>query len=130
MTSKETIAFTLWGEARNQPEEGILAVASVIYNRTVERLKRFEDEIPADAMVKVCLAPHQFSSWTKEIFNQQEPSDCDKWTICCKIAEDMVSGAFEPTIDATSYFADYIEKPYWANAMTFVTKIGQHLFYK
>jgi len=47
--------LTLWGEARGQPIEGIIAVASVIRNRVG---KRFGDSYKA-----VCLARKQFSCW-------------------------------------------------------------------
>lgn len=47
--------LTLWAEARSEPVEGQIAVASVIRNRVG---KRFGDTYKA-----VCLAPKQFSCW-------------------------------------------------------------------
>lgn len=53
----KTLALTLYGEARGEPVEGIIAVGSVIRNRVKATLRSYAD---------ICLAPKQFSSWNKD----------------------------------------------------------------
>lgn len=48
------LACTLFGEARGEPIEGIIAVANVIKNRAYSSQKLYKD---------ICLAPNQFSCW-------------------------------------------------------------------
>ena len=138
---REVIAFTLWGEARGEPEEGIIAVASVIYNRTRAYLKHHEDVWPAEAMKEVCLAHKQFSCWNSTVlpsnpndlyieFNQEGPiAENPKWIFCYDLAGKMVNGTFEITNDAVQYYASYC-KPYWVSSFTVVCQIGKHIFMK
>ena len=129
MNPQEVIAHTLWGEARGEPIEGIQAVTSVIYNRTRHYLASHQSELPEDAMQAVCLSPHQFSCWSDGAFIQELPHICNKWSDCIFITSSLISGQFQPIIDATSYHADSC-KPYWTDSMTFICQIGKHLFYK
>ena len=55
----ELVGLTLYGEARGEPIEGIVAVGCVIRNRV-----KFEGSFYA-----VCLKPRQFSCW-----NQDDPN--------------------------------------------------------
>lgn len=48
---------TLFGEARGEPIEGIIAVANVIKNRAYAAMKLYKD---------ICLAPSQFSCWNHD----------------------------------------------------------------
>jgi hypothetical protein len=57
LTELHAVAMTLWGEARNQPVEGLVFVGSVIRNR-VRMPGRF-----GATYDKVCLARAQFSCW-------------------------------------------------------------------
>ena len=52
-----TLALTLWGEARGEDIEGKIAVASVIRNRAKDG-SRWPDDLKG-----VCLQPSQFSCW-------------------------------------------------------------------
>ena len=136
MTPQQTIAHTLWGEARGETDQGIQAVTSVIYNRTRHYLASHQSERPEEAMQAVCLSPHQFSCWSNNQFNQEGPEDCqddqisrEKWTTCDNLATQLISGQFTPTIPAINYHATYCH-PSWADSMTFICQIGKHLFYK
>ena len=129
MITQEVIAYTLWGEARSEPIEGIQAVASVIYNRTRLYLASHQSDLPEDAMQTVCLAPHQFSTWSNGAFIQELPYDSPKWSTCLSIASSLSSGLFLPSINATSYHANYCN-PSWSNSLTLLCQIGKHLFYK
>ena len=59
LTDKDYLALTLIGEARDQPIEGIVGVASVIRNRVLssDPNKNYKD---------ICLSPKQFSCWNSD----------------------------------------------------------------
>lgn len=64
LTDTHILACTLYGEARSEPTEGILAVACVIRNRVNTDLK--QDKRPdwwGEGYRGVCLQPSQFSCW-------------------------------------------------------------------
>lgn len=99
------IARTLWAEARNQGDEGIHAVASVIWNRANHDM---------DNLVEVCFAPRQFSCWNKaypsvntaykpQNFQLKFPEEAsinnrtrEAWRSCVKYAKDMYFMDFVP----------------------------------
>lgn len=119
ITAEQTIAATLWHEARGEGCEGIKAVASVIVNRADNSGK---------SLVHECLRPKQFSCW-----NGRKPSVPDNakgkvWNYCLKIARQMCNDTFVPTIDATHYYNPSLCSPSWGRKMHDVTFIGQHKF--
>jgi len=118
------IARTLWREARSDGENGMRAVASVIYNRGKGNITK---------MVNAIKAPKQFSCWNKmtasdwanfKIKQYEGPS----WTVASKIATEMVNGALKPTTDATHYYNDKKVSPDWATQKQ--NRIGSHVFSK
>ena len=56
-TAADTLARTLWGEARNQGQCGMAAVAHVVLNRAAHPRWWGHD------IISVCRAPEQFSCW-------------------------------------------------------------------
>jgi hypothetical protein len=61
LTDVHIVACTLYGEARSESTEGILAVACVIRNRVMDERNRWPKTYR-----EVCLQPKQFSCWSKE----------------------------------------------------------------
>ena len=60
------MAGTLWGEARNQGDEGMIAVGNVIMNR-VKAKSWYGDHIKG-----VCLKAWQFSCWNDDDPNKEK----------------------------------------------------------
>lgn len=128
MGDVETLARTLWGEARGEGKEGMAAVASVIMNR-VKRGGWFGSSI-----TKVCKKPLQFSCWNEGDPNCEkmlEVTEIDKqYAQALAIAEKAVAGTLpDPTGGATHYH-EYKILPKWAKSLKQTTQIGNHIFYK
>jgi N-acetylmuramoyl-L-alanine amidase len=124
----DTLARTIWAEARGEAHEGRVAVAWVIRHRA-ER-----SGWPA-AVADVCRQPWQFSCWNRNDPNLAKLEalsiDDPLYRECHEVGRAVLAGEVDdPTGGADHYFADYIRPPDWAERMTFTTKIGRHLFYR
>jgi len=128
----DTLARTLWGEARGEPVRGIEAVAAVIVNRV--RLARARGGFWwGDNVVAVCRKPFQFSCWNKDDPNRPKlpaVTEADPaFAVCLRIARRAVSGALpDPTGGCTHYHSRRVH-PAWARDAVPRVEIGTHLFY-
>lgn len=125
----ETIARTIWGEARGEPREGKAAVAHVILNRA-RRGGWFGDGVKA-----VCLKRWQFSCWLESDPNrakiQSASLDTPSLKNCLDIALRCYLGTIpDPTGGADHYHADHIAAPPWASGRKPTATIGRHLFFR
>ena len=121
----ETVAYTLWGEARNQSYAGKYAVASVIWHRANAKPANFQ---------KVCLSRKQFSCWRKGVFTQaspdlKKPLDRQAWRDCVMLASLMCDGSFMPSLTGQHYHEASI-MPKWAVNRTMIASVDNHVFYK
>lgn len=125
---KNVIARTLWAEAKGDGEEGMRAVASVIFNRAMGNTNN---------IIPVIKKRKQFSCW-----NAMTESDWTdfklkekvgpEWAIANKIAEEMASGTFKVTTMANHYYNPDKCNPSWAKRengeVRRFTVIGNHRF--
>lgn len=143
----QIVALTLWAEARNQPIEGVIAVANVIRNRFRVHLGS------ASSYADVCLARKQFSCWnddptdpnhvavlklaavwqslpTKETSSAALPQALleTQW-----IASGILSGALsrDNTYGSKWYMTrtQFATDPKWARGLLPAASIGDHLFF-
>ena len=132
LTAILCIAEAIYFEARNQPQEGQLAVANVIINRT--KSQQYPDH-PCD-VVRQGRYKHNFPVRYKCQFTYY----CDglKETVRDKpaygqavINATIVFYGWVPdnTDGATHYHADYVS-PSWADSFQVSAKINKHIFYK
>lgn len=121
------IARTLWAEARNDGDEGMRAVASVIYNRGRGQL---------NAMVDAVKAPKQFSCWNKMTKSdwdnfKTKQKDGREWQIAKNIATEIVQGQFTPTGNWDHYYNPDKASPDWGKGDARPEEmIGSHRFMK
>jgi spore germination cell wall hydrolase CwlJ-like protein len=123
--SNDIIVATIIMEAGGEYHTGSLeAVYEVIKTRSKKRNK---------TLAQVCLQRKQFSCWNGKADGIKALEDTiakakkhPRW----KIAENILGSNTNFTNGADHYYADYIDKPYWADSMTQTTKIGRHIFYK
>ena len=127
---QNVIARTIWAEARADGDEGMKAVASVIYNRGGGNVAK---------MVDVIKTPKQFSCWnkmTKANWDRfvMKQKDGKEWEYANALAAQIMKAQFIPTTDATHYFNPNKVMPSWAYASTGVLRphdaIGDHYFMK
>jgi len=123
------VAETLWREARGEGENGIRAVASVIWNRS--------KETGLHPML-VCVKKKQFSCWNNENPFARDNMECTGekatdggfriWTLCVDLARKIVDGQFQPTVSANHYYNPKKCRPSWGKKMKRVVTIGKHRF--
>ncbi len=130
----DTLARTIFGEARGEPIRGQEAVASVVLNRVKLAQARGGRYWWGHNIISVCQKPYQFSCWNKNdpsylrLINVREQDI--NFATALRIARRAVIGALkDQTKSATHYHADYVS-PYWSKGESPTVKIGAHIFYK
>jgi spore germination cell wall hydrolase CwlJ-like protein len=102
LDSEEVVSRTIFAEASGETEEGMVAVASVIWNRSQGDIGRFSE---------VCLKRDQFSCW-----NAKTPSagTGEAWDFCTTLSQVMTAGRFVPTGTWDHYYNPEKCDPSWA----------------
>ena len=130
------LALVLAGEARSEPIEGIVAVASVIRNRVkagrfgegysgvVTRPKQFS-----------CLFPQGGKQNYKRVldmalqFARKEPVTEPRLLQCIAVAECVMRDYFLDNTRGSCHYAVYTLTPDWAKGKKPVARIGSHHFW-
>ena len=134
MSDIDTLARTIWGEARGEGYTGMRAIAHVILNRVASPGWWGRD------IETVCKMPQQFSCWNRADPNRPlldvvTPSN-KTFALALATAAQAIAGEPDPTSGATNYHT--IQRPAWAGEwppswaakMRQTTAIGKHVFYK
>jgi len=129
LTELDTMARTLYGEARSEKLMGLVAVGWVIRNRVI--LGGWW----GDTIDEVCLKPAQFSCWNTQDPNRQKilvaSQAAPSFRRCYAVAVLVLLGEYEdPTHGATHYYAPATVDPKWAKSMKVTVEIGNHRFLK
>jgi spore germination cell wall hydrolase CwlJ-like protein len=132
-TAVDTLARTLWGEARGEPVRGIEAVAAVVMNR-VAAARQHPGMWWGDGVASVCRKPMQFSCWNRDDPNAAKlravRAGDPVFNACLRIARRAVAGLLaDPTAGATHYHTKSTA-PRWAAGLAPTAEIGNHLFYR
>ena len=136
----DTLARTIWAEARGEGRAGMVAVAHVILNRLNRPgwwSRDQNDGIPDDTIQAVCCDPWQFSCW-----NQDDPNrakllavgpENKTFATAADVAVAVITpghpDAVDPTGGATHYHTTAIGPP-WASGHEPCARIGRHVFYR
>jgi len=119
----DTLARTLWGEARGESKEGREAIASVIHNR-LKKPSRFGKNIEG-----VCRKPKQFSCWNDGDPNLPKLKKVDKsdpiFAECIAIAEKTVQGHLDDLIKGADHYHALGVSPPWSHGKMPCTTIGE-----
>jgi spore germination cell wall hydrolase CwlJ-like protein len=129
----DTLARTLWGEARGEPVRGIEAVAAVVINR-VRIASRRGGHWWGNSVTAVCRKPYQFSCWNKDDPNYPKlmavQPGAPVFDTCLRVARRAVAGLLpDPTGGASHYHSREVH-PAWARGRVPCAEIGSHLFYQ
>ncbi len=121
---------TLYAEARGEPEEGIRAVMSVIYNR--KKAKGYPN-----TFCGVILQDRQFSAFNSDKNLATKPLkpirelDKEAYRKVSSVAQEAIQGAFKPVLDEdVLHYAHTKVKNHWTKKFERVKVIHQHVFYK
>lgn len=124
------IRSALWHEARGEPEEGIRAVMSVIYNR--KKHKNYPS-----TFCGVILQPMQFSAFNQDkglaTRGLKPVRELDKkaHALVAYIANEAVLGRFKPVLEPSVLFYAHVKvKNKWTRKFDRVIVLGNHSFYK
>ena len=130
----DTLARTLYGEARGEGVEGMEAVAYVIMNR----VKLADDNIVrwwGGNIKDVCLKPWQFSCWNENDPNLEKLKELNDnnrtFLTALYVAADVMvkyKDSEDPTNGATHYHTKSIS-PAWSQGLIPCAYIGDHVFY-
>ena len=135
------LALTLFGEARSEPIEGIVAVGNVVQHRAKDDKNRWPKTLRA-----VCLQPYQFSAWNviggernfarvKQLAEQLARGDVPQHAAfeeCAFVATGLVKGALRDRVSAANHYhhIKLTPRPSWAQSAVPVKQAGAHVFYK
>ena len=129
----DLLARMIFGEARGEGEQGMLAVAHVALNRASH---------PGwwgKSLAQVIVSPLQFSCFNPnstelpEILDLDADAPSSEFSPCLTVAEDVLAGTTtDPTGGATAYLnpAECKHMPSWATQAAYTCTIGKHHFYK
>lgn len=137
----DTMALTVWAEARGEAIIGQRAVAWVIRNRWEQSgwwSRQRGDGIPDDTVQAVCRDPWQFSCWNPsdpQSHRLHEPATLRREdvqsirSICERVLNE--SRDDDPTLGSDHYCTRLIA-PHtkWAIGRKPIASIGNHLFYR
>ncbi|MEI6558579.1 MAG: cell wall hydrolase [Rhodospirillaceae bacterium] len=132
-TAIETLARTLWGEARTEPVRGIEAVASVVLNRVAVAAER-GGWWWGDGILAVCRKPHQFRCWNPGgadyprllTLRAGEPV----FDTCLRVARRAVAGVLADATGGATHYHALTAHPLWAAGELPTAEIGSLLFYR
>ena len=120
----------LWHEARGEPEEGIRAVMSVIYNR--KKAKGYPS-----TFCGVILQDKQFSAFNSNKSLATKPLkpirelDKEAYRKVSSVAQEAVQGAFKPVLEEdVLHYAKTSVRNHWTRKFERVIVLGNHSFYK
>ena len=139
LSERNVVALTLFGEVRNEPIEGIVAVACVIRNRVRTQYR-------GQTYRQCCLAPWQFSCWkveggkanhealmilARELVGGQTPKD-RAFAECDYVAQGVLSDTFRDRVGRCRHYHTSAMKPRpeWAIGKTPAYEVSSHLFYE
>lgn len=141
MTDLETMALTVWAEARGESPNGQRAVAWVIRNRLNNPgwwSRQAGDGIPDDTLSAVCQKPFQFSCWNpsdpnRARLNNPKTREKGDYLAILKICTEVM--AADASADITKGADHYctsavVRYTRWARGRTPVMVIGNHHFYQ
>lgn len=120
----DAAARTVWGEARNQPWMGMLAVAYVILNRAAHRATTLDTEAKRHL---------QFSCWNENDPNRAKLLAVDFHDSAFRESLAAVAWAIspesvDPTYGSQHYHTEGVA-PAWSRGLAPIAIIGDHLFF-
>lgn len=129
----DTLARTIWGEARGEGTAGMQAVANIIMNR----LKVAKDKGGfwwGSDIIAICHKPFQFSTWNHDDPNRQKALNITEEDIYFITAKRLARRAVYNVLPDITKGADHYHvtgiTPIWTKGEKPIHVIGNHIFYK
>lgn len=133
------MALNIYHESRSENLAGKFAVADVVMNRVYDR--RYPDSI-CGVVYQAELKPHwknpnnmvpvrnrcQFSWYCDG--KSDVPVDSNTWLLSLHIARDVLQSKYGDITEGSTHYHSTSVHPYWADSLTKVVTVDQHIFYK
>ena len=123
----DTLSRTIWGEARGEGEEGMLAVAHVIVNRANR------GGWWGSTVHEVCRKDWQFSVWNENDPNRSKLEALDLEDVvareCHWAALTVALGKHADNTEGSFHYHTHGVSPDWSVGLRPVRWIGNHLFF-
>ena len=123
----EVMSRTIYGEARGEGSDGMLAVGHVIHNRA-QRGGWWGSTIE-----QVCKHPYQFSCWNENDPNREKllaiDANDEAARECLWAALSVVQGKHQDNTSGSCHYHAASIMPDWAENKISIGQIGNHLFY-
>lgn len=134
LSDLELMTLCIYGEARNQGLDGMLAVASVILNRSKKPSWWGQD------IKSVILKPWQFSCLNENDPNrkileniavdfQDSLKRLNILRHCYWVAKGLLEGYLSSNVGGATHYHTRAVKPDWKEKLQKITQIGDHIFY-
>lgn len=125
----DILARTIWGEARGDGYDGMLAVANVINNRANV------GGWWGTTIVSVAWAKQQFSAWNEDDVNLDKmlgvkEHENQSFKQALEIARGVVEQRLDDNTSGATHYHTTAVSPSWADNEKIVARIGSHIFYK
>ena len=136
----DTLARTLWGEARGEGLGGMMAVAQVVINRAKvaeafqEKHGKMHPLFGSGSLITACTMPKQFSCWNKDDRNRGKMEkltwDTPELVPCVDAAWAAAKQRDWPDITkgALHYHTRDVSPP-WSQGLTPCYEVGNHVFF-
>jgi spore germination cell wall hydrolase CwlJ-like protein len=131
----DTLARTIWGEARGEGTEGMQAAANVVMNRyraaqsSTAKARQF-----GATVTEICRKPYQFSAWNARDPNLGKMLAVDEsdqaFRLAKQIARDALTGRLSDITGGADHYHTASVSPSWSKGQTPVAEIGSHEFYR
>ena len=154
----DTLAQTIWGEARQEGTKGMIAVGNVIKNRAEANKKMFgqgikgvalkpkqfscwnegdpnreklKDILQYDKLVSMRKSPtgEPFNEWFQKFKNTGEYLEYKSYIKAKEIAQQILSGSVPDPTKGAVYYHTLDVKPIWRTKLDQVAQFGNHVFY-
>lgn len=126
------LAKNIYFEARNEPVQGLVAVAQVTLNRVdSDKFPNTVCEVVYQAVKvdgQIVRDKCQFS-WYCDGKPDYIRFSSEAWIRSMKIAEVVMRDEYPDVVRGSLFYhADYVN-PYWSKEKRLITKVGRHIFY-
>lgn len=108
---RDLVERIVMAEAGVEPYPGIIAVAQVILDQSREW---------GISIRETCTVPGRFTTpYAGDVSDRVRTAVHEVFDLGVRVTDEPITHFHNPTVD-----------PYWAHTLTFVTRIGDHLFYR
>lgn len=125
------LALNIYQEARGEPLEGKVAVASVVKNRV--KNKHYPNtycKVVQQRRGNICQFSWYCEGKPEPYFRSMELPDAQAFKIAVEITLKVMDNIIIDNTDGSTHFhASYVQ-PYWSNSLVHTVQYGDHIFYR